>query len=912
MNIQSLRNLISVLRDSYTPDFEFDNHLLKTLVNSKSELFDQIFIAQDDVLSLPHLIHHLTATLDPNDRYLEINNSGNWTLSLAALSLDRSISACIIQTTEENALTLDDPRLLELPEFYLDAINLLQIEPGITLSSLLMDLQDAEPTIQTAIVLLPLVADYRQHFLNLLTIVPYLPDSALILSMGANYPWIKKANQDFIALYDQARLILDLSLKNNYLAADLFGLQIIGWGQEWVDFYKSNVDFNPHYLQDLVKDHHTIAYGLESINFQLYQTIVQNTLQAAVEVHQQGDREQARFLYYQVLGQDLNQDLAWANLATIAFEQNDRQEALQLTYIAAMINPEGDLYWRNLGLNYQRSRDFRQSIYYFEKALDLNDRLAVNYLNLAKALEQSNRLETAALVLDRGCHTLPTDLVLSIKKLLLKPLVYKDFEELKYFHDRINQNLQDIFNFLQTPPQTETLTLLTAGQIADIFEALDLAYFAYQGKDLVTIAQTIAAIVSYILDITQPELRHFIGQKKQIFSSLSVVSSFGVSPSMDAEHTHPTVSNPAKIRIGYVGTCLRDHVIGYLSRGWLEFHDRSRFEIFSYSINSDYSPEDPIAASFQHHSDRCYLFNQGGLSVLQQILQDQIEILVFLDLNVGTLISHYAFLRLAPIQCGFWGNPMTSGSPEIDYFLSSQFMESWQGQAHYTEKLVYLPQLGSCCLENQVEIPPLTASDFGLNPDRISYLFTQTLLKPLPQYDYIFAEIARRVPQAEFMILARPDEYLAQVFLERLEPYFAHYDLDIKHYCRIFPALPKAQFYAFQSLVDVALDSFGWSGGVTTLDAIACDLPVVTYPGEFMRGRHSYGILQLMGVTETIAHSEQEYIDIAVQLGNDRAWNRHIRERIRDNKYKLYSRQECVRGLEHFYQDVYDRWHSEN
>jgi predicted O-linked N-acetylglucosamine transferase (SPINDLY family) len=73
-------------------------------------------------------------------------------------------------------------------------------------------------------------------------------------------------------------------------------------------------------------------------------------------------------------------------------------------------------------------------------------------------------------------------------------------------------------------------------------------------------------------------------------------------------------------------------------------------------------------------------------------------------------------------------------------------------------------------------------------------------------------------------------------------------------------------------LCDVYLDSFGFSGGNTTLDAIACNLPIVTCPGEFMRGRLSYAMLTRLGLSETIAQDEAEYIDIAVRLGLEPVW----------------------------------------
>ncbi|WP_226574849.1 O-linked N-acetylglucosamine transferase family protein [Microseira wollei] len=77
------------------------------------------------------------------------------------------------------------------------------------------------------------------------------------------------------------------------------------------------------------------------------------------------------------------------------------------------------------------------------------------------------------------------------------------------------------------------------------------------------------------------------------------------------------------------------------------------------------------------------------------------------------------------------------------------------------------------------------------------------------------------------------------------------------------------------------MDALSWSGGNTSLEAIACNLPIVTCPGEFMEGRHAYAFLKMLGVTDTIAQNEAEYTDIAVKLGLDPTWLRQIAERIK-------------------------------
>jgi predicted O-linked N-acetylglucosamine transferase (SPINDLY family) len=108
--------------------------------------------------------------------------------------------------------------------------------------------------------------------------------------------------------------------------------------------------------------------------------------------------------------------------------------------------------------------------------------------------------------------------------------------------------------------------------------------------------------------------------------------------------------------------------------------------------------------------------------------------------------------------------------------------------------------------------------------------------------------------------------------------------------------------YASLNLVsDIYLDTLSWSGGNSTLEAIACNLPILTCPGEFMRGRHSYGILKMLGVTETIAQTEAEYIDIAVKLGREPEWRNSIIQRMIERHSYLYEDKTCVKALEDFY-----------
>lgn len=115
---------------------------------------------------------------------------------------------------------------------------------------------------------------------------------------------------------------------------------------------------------------------------------------------------------------------------------------------------------------------------------------------------------------------------------------------------------------------------------------------------------------------------------------------------------------------------------------------------------------------------------------------------------------------------------------------------------------------------------------------------------------------------------------------------------------------PPEDYLNLNAVSDIFLDTFLWSGGHTTLEAVACHLPIVTCPGEFMRSRHSAAILAVLGIQETLAKNEADYLEIAVRLGLDSEWRQQIVQKMQQRHSVLYHDQDCVAGLEKFYQQA--------
>lgn len=331
-------------------------------------------------------------------------------------------------------------------------------------------------------------------------------------------------------------------------------------------------------------------------------------------------------------------------------------------------------------------------------------------------------------------------------------------------------------------------------------------------------------------------------------------------------------------------------------KGWLGGLDRSRFKVFGYHLGTRRDAETEVAASM------CDRFVHRLLDVdgwRQEILADRPHVLIYPGLLMDNLSLQLAAQRLAPVQCNSWGHPETSGLHSLDYFLSSDLMETPEADAYYTEKLVRLPNLSIYYEPVAAEPVAVTREELGLRADATVFWSAQSLYKYLPQYDHVFADIARRAGNCQFVFLRHQGgPRITEITQQRLQRAFAAVGLRADDHCVFLGRLSQSRFVAAAGLSDVFLDSIGWSGCNSALESLAHDLPIVTLPGALMRGRHSAAILRMMGVTDTIAENVEDYVAIAARLANDPPQRQALRARIAENKHRLYRDRACVTALE--------------
>ena len=357
------------------------------------------------------------------------------------------------------------------------------------------------------------------------------------------------------------------------------------------------------------------------------------------------------------------------------------------------------------------------------------------------------------------------------------------------------------------------------------------------------------------------------------------------------------------LRIGIVSGFFRYHSNWKIPiKGWVENLDRRRFSLFAYHTGRRKDGETEIARrSFERFVEDVPRIEE----LCRQILADRLHVLIYPEIGMDSRTAQLAALRLAPVQCVSWGHPDTSGFPTMDYYLSSDLMEPPDADSHYTEKLVRLPNLSIFYTPPVIQPAGEDRRAFGLRPGATVYFCAQSLSKYLPQHDEVFPSIGLEAGDCQFVFLHYANcRQVGERFLERLKKAFFLRGIRAEDFVVLLPPQDPPHYQALNRIADVFLDSIGWSGCNSTLEAAGYGLPIVALPGKLMRGRHSLAILTMMGVRETIADSIEEYVRIAVRLARDADWRNRMSQTTKENAGRAYSDMESVRGLERFLEDA--------
>jgi predicted O-linked N-acetylglucosamine transferase (SPINDLY family) len=550
-------------------------------------------------------------------------------------------------------------------------------------------------------------------------------------------------------------------------------------------------------------------------------------------------------------------------LAAALQESGKAEEALRHYRTAVALQPDFAGAHNNLANALRELGRLDEATGHYERALALEPGFAAARYNLGVALRGQGRLAEAAAHFAHAVTSAPDFLAAHFALCMAKlPILYETEEEIEQRRGEYQECLTALEAAVDASP--------APGSLADAVGAHQPFYLAYQCRNDRELQARYGSLVCRIM---------------------AARYAAAIPPA------RPAPNEP--VRVAIVSGFFRRHSNWKIPiKGWLSRLDRRRFRLFGYYTAADPDSETELAAIF------CERFVQGPLSLdgwRQAIRADAPHVILYPEVGMDPVSAQLAAQRLAPVQCGSWGHPETSGFPTLDYYLSSDLMEPSDGAQHYTEQLVRLPGLSIYYEPPDAPAGPADRAALGLRAGATVFWCSQSLPKYLPQFDQVFPRIARGVPDCQFTFISFPGSAeVTKRFQTRLEGAFASFDLRAEDHCVFLPRLDPQAFAAAIGACDVVLDSIGWSGCNSILESLAHDLPIVTVTAELMRGRHATAILNMIDVPETITESPDAYVATAIRLAREAAWRTELKAKIARNKHRLYRDETCITALETF------------
>ncbi len=314
-----------------------------------------------------------------------------------------------------------------------------------------------------------------------------------------------------------------------------------------------------------------------------------------------------------------------------------------------------------------------------------------------------------------------------------------------------------------------------------------------------------------------------------------------------------------RIRLAYVSRDLGNHAVSRLMVGVFERHDRTRFEVSAISLRPAESGSfgRRVRASFDNFID------VSGYSDLEVCaLMERMEIDIAVDLagfTAGARTGIFA-RRPAPVQVNYLGYPGTMGAPFMDYLIADPFVVPPDMAAHYSERIVHLPECFQAN-DDRREVPvALSRQDAVLPESAFVWCCFNANAKLNPEMFRVWMRLLRETPGSVLWLLAGTDS--AQANLRREA---AACDIDPD---RIVLAhrVSYERNLARLCAADLFLDTTPFSAGATASDVLWAGLPLLTYAGEAFAARMAGSLLRAVDLPELIAPDLHDYERRALAL----------------------------------------------
>ncbi len=356
-----------------------------------------------------------------------------------------------------------------------------------------------------------------------------------------------------------------------------------------------------------------------------------------------------------------------------------------------------------------------------------------------------------------------------------------------------------------------------------------------------------------------------------------------------------------RLRVGYVSSDFRNHVIGRFIEPVLRAHNRQSVEIFCYSTSALMDETTRRLMALAPHWRNISALDDDQAS--ERIRGDAIDLLVDLaGHSSGNRLLMFA-RKPAPVQLTWMGYLNTTGMTAMDYKMTDAVADPFGVEPFYREKLLRLPH-SQWCYNPGFEPPNDGARQSRLNSSRLLLGCMARFMKISNECVDLWIELLHSVENSDLRLVDVPDHPRAAELLAR----FAEAGLASR--VSILPTLLGDEYWKRIMELDLALDPFPYTGATTSLDCLWMGVPVITLAGSYGAERSAASILSGIGCQHLIASSSDEYVQIARLLNADRSRLGQLRsmlhERVRTSP--LCDSRSFTADLEKALRSVWSHW----
>ena len=327
----------------------------------------------------------------------------------------------------------------------------------------------------------------------------------------------------------------------------------------------------------------------------------------------------------------------------------------------------------------------------------------------------------------------------------------------------------------------------------------------------------------------------------------------------------PNPNPQRRLKIGLISPDFCRHAVSYFIEPLLEQWDRQKVDITLYACGERF---DDYSARLQAKADRWVNFyGRSDEACLTQILQDEIDIL--LDLAGHTAGNRLALFgaKAAPIQATYLGYYGTTGLPQVDYWVTDAVLHPPEndGNDPCSEERW---RLNRCYVSfRPLPTAPPVQSPPCLKTGTITFGSFNQSRKITPTAASHWMGVLKAVPNSKLLLKSK--NLGEQVERQRVENLFQGMGLEPERLELRGHSPNLEEHLAAYNDIDIALDTFPYTGCTTTADALWMGVPVLTVAGESMVSRQAAAVLRGVGLDQWICRDGAEMAERAQSLTND-------------------------------------------